>query len=180
MNCVNCYQEIPDGSKFCPYCGAQQALYAAPENADVQPGNINNQQENANVPLENTNITPENFEPAAQQPAYQESTYQQENRPGKTVNWVPYLVLSIISTVCCIPFGIVAIVYAVKINSLITEGKAAEARSAAKTAKIWIIVAFVTGIVFDILVFVFLFVSGAMNRYYGGIFDAIRAITYYL
>ena len=24
MNCINCYQEIPDGSKFCPHCGAQQ------------------------------------------------------------------------------------------------------------------------------------------------------------
>ena len=24
MNCKNCYQEIPDGSKFCPHCGAKQ------------------------------------------------------------------------------------------------------------------------------------------------------------
>ena len=25
MNCIKCYQEIPDGAKFCPYCGAQQS-----------------------------------------------------------------------------------------------------------------------------------------------------------
>lgn len=30
MNCVKCYQEIPEGSKFCPYCGAEQT--AAPVN----------------------------------------------------------------------------------------------------------------------------------------------------
>ena len=24
MNCIKCYQEIPDGSKFCPHCGTQQ------------------------------------------------------------------------------------------------------------------------------------------------------------
>ena len=36
MNCKNCYQEIPDGSKFCPHCGAKQN--------EVQP---NAEQENA-------------------------------------------------------------------------------------------------------------------------------------
>ena len=34
MNCVNCYQEIPDGSKFCPHCGALQ-----PENSGADYGN---------------------------------------------------------------------------------------------------------------------------------------------
>ena len=38
MNCKNCYQEIPDGSKFCPHCGAKQN--------EVQP---NAEQENAEV-----------------------------------------------------------------------------------------------------------------------------------
>lgn len=38
MNCIKCYQEIPDGSKFCPYCGAEQT--AAPETGttDTQAG----------------------------------------------------------------------------------------------------------------------------------------------
>ncbi len=26
MNCIKCYQEIPDGAKFCPYCGAQRLI----------------------------------------------------------------------------------------------------------------------------------------------------------
>ena len=34
MNCLNCYQEIPDGTKFCPYCGAKQAESVAPESTE--------------------------------------------------------------------------------------------------------------------------------------------------
>lgn len=49
--------------------------------------------------------------------------YQQNNfngMPQKPVNWVPYLVLSIISTLCCcLPFGVVGIVFSAKINSAI-------------------------------------------------------------
>ena len=26
MKCVNCDQEIPGGTKFCPYCGAKQII----------------------------------------------------------------------------------------------------------------------------------------------------------
>ena len=37
MNCINCYQEIPDGTNFCPYCGAKQSGYPAP--ADRLPEN---------------------------------------------------------------------------------------------------------------------------------------------
>lgn len=40
MNCINCYQEIPDGTNFCPYCGAKQSGYPEPvcTGAEEQPG----------------------------------------------------------------------------------------------------------------------------------------------
>ena len=80
-------------------------------------------------------------------------TYQSSYEPEKQVNWVPYLVLSIISTVCCcIPFGIVAIVYSAKINSATAAGDYETAAKAAKTARIWIIVSFVVGILANIIV----------------------------
>ena len=34
MNCTNCYQEIPDGSRFCPHCGAKQPEPAAQTETD--------------------------------------------------------------------------------------------------------------------------------------------------
>lgn len=249
MRCVNCDQELPGGTKFCPYCGAKQMIYTSPEPAE-QPS-VNVQLEPAEQPL--ANVQPESSErpPVNRQPdtleqipanepaeipeqgaenasgqipaeaaarelaegtapepsekteevpvqettevpaqeAAEEPAEAPEQKPvnaetqipvqpGETVNWVPYLVLSILSTVCCcVPFGIVAIVYAVRINSLVGEGKFDEARSAAKTARIWIIVAFVVGIIFDIVVFLFIFISGA--GYYGGIYDVIRRTYYY-
>lgn len=36
MNCIKCYQEIPDGSKFCPYCGAAQVAVPETGTADTQ------------------------------------------------------------------------------------------------------------------------------------------------
>lgn len=211
MKCVNCDQEIPGGTKFCPYCGAKQIIYVAPESAEQPLANerpesleqtlvnerpdtpeyipANEQAETLEQGAENeSGQTPSEAaaqelmeEPAQKQPVYQyqqpQQLYQQA-RTEETVNWVPYLVLSILSTVCCcVPFGIVAIVYAVKINSLVSEGKIDEARSAAKTARIWIIVAFAVGIIFDIVVFLFIFISGA--GYYGGIYDVIHRMTYY-
>ena len=50
-------------------------------------------------------------------------TGYQNNGQKPEINYVPYLVLSIISTVCCcLPFGIVGIVFSEKINSAMNVG----------------------------------------------------------
>ena len=36
MNCIKCYQEISEGSKFCPHCGAEQPDTASAANTDAQ------------------------------------------------------------------------------------------------------------------------------------------------
>lgn len=137
MNCIKCYREIPDGSKFCPYCGADQSVSGQ---TDQQP----NSSYQTGTSYQN-DTTSQSWQ--TNQPVYQ---------PEKPVNWVPYLVLSIISTVCCcLPFGIVAIVFSAKINSSVNAGDMEAAHKAAKTAKIWIIVAFIVGIISNILVYVF-------------------------
>ena len=92
--------------------------------------------------------------------------YQSSYEPEKPINWVPYLVLSIITTVCCcLPFGIVGIVYAAKINSAVNTGDYAEAERAARTAKIWIIVSAVVGVLVNI-VFVIMTYAGIFGSYY--------------
>ena len=143
MNCINCYREISDDAKFCPYCGAKQV-------EKPEPGQENRQQD------------------------YQ--GYQQES-PKKPVSWVPYLVLSIIftagSAVCCCPlslvFGIVAIVYSVKINQASAAGDEESARRAARTAMIWLIV---SGVV--------LVLSIIMSAVFGAVlFEEIYDTAYY-
>lgn len=176
MNCIKCYQEIPDGSKFCPHCGAQQPE-AGPVHAEagaaaesVKPAEDAAQQtENSAQQTENT--AQQTYDSGYQ---YQQSgpVYQSEPTPiyqqpvnHEPVNWVPYLVLSIISTLCCcLPFGIVAIVFAAKINSSVAAGDYEAAEKAAKTAKIWIIVAVAVGVIWNIIQMVLL--GGLMDMAY--------------
>ena len=59
-----------------------------------------------------------------------------------------YLALAIISTIlCCLPSGIVSIIYATKVNSLYEDGKYDEAVRASKNAKTWGIVSVVIALV---------------------------------
>lgn len=175
MNCIKCYQEIPDGSKFCPYCGAHQPegpahvendatasaaqqteTAAAQETVTAAAQETENAAQEAAAPVQEAGNT-------AQQngPVYQsEPVYQSPVQPQAPINGTPYLVLSIVlavlSALCCcnilsLAFSIVAIVYSSKIGKCVNEGDYAAAAGAAKTAKIWIIVAFAVGIVGTIL-----------------------------
>jgi uncharacterized membrane protein len=68
-----------------------------------------------------------------------------------------YLALAIISTIlCCLPFGIVSIVYATKVNSLYEDGQYDQAVSASKNAKTWGIVSMVIAL-FGWLIYVLIF-----------------------
>lgn len=189
MNCVKCYQEIPEGSRFCPYCGAEQT--AAPVNEQpaetVETASDTPYQDPYNTEgqgsysygydSQNKNDQTSNYQTSSyQNNNYQNNGYQNGNYQGApsyqqdqgdTVNWVPYLVLSIISTLCCcIPFGIVAIVFSAKINSAVTSGNMEEANKAAKTAKIWIIVAVVAGLIVNIAYLVITAMIGSGSYYY--------------
>lgn len=153
MNCKNCHQEIPDGVKFCPCCGAPQEA----DNSEMLKQDI----------VETEGFSAGND--AEKDVSYSQNeyayNYDEQNEP---VNWVPYLVLAIISTVCCcVPFGIVSIVYAVKINNAVTAGDMQEAQKSAKTARIWLVAAFVTGILINVLLsVVYVGILGAGNYYY--------------
>lgn len=58
-----------------------------------------------------------------------------------------YLVQSVLVTICCcLPFGIVALVFAAQVNSKLAAGDVAGAQSASKSARTWCIVAFVAGL----------------------------------
>lgn len=64
-----------------------------------------------------------------------------------------YLVWAILCTVlCCLPFGIVSIVYSTKVSGLWSQGRYGEAQSAADNAKKWAIIGAVVGGVFWVIV----------------------------
>ncbi|OPZ09727.1 MAG: Interferon-induced transmembrane protein [candidate division BRC1 bacterium ADurb.BinA292] len=70
--------------------------------------------------------------------------------PGSLPN---YLVQAILVTVCCcVPFGIVAIVYAAQVNSKLTAGDFAGATESSAKAKKWCWIALITGLIVNGLV----------------------------
>lgn len=57
-----------------------------------------------------------------------------------------YLIWAILSTICCcLPFGIVSIVYSAQVNSQFYSGRVQEAQDSARKAKNWAIASAVTG-----------------------------------
>ena len=108
---------------------------------------------------------PNNYEYGQQNQNYeqQNQNYTQQNQGQEPVNWVPYLILSIISTLCCcLPFGVVGIVFSAKINSAMLAGNLEEAQNNAKMARIWIIVSFAIGLL-TWLIYMVLIVTGAVS-----------------
>ena len=63
-----------------------------------------------------------------------------------------YLAWAILSTIlCCLPFGVVSIVYSSKVDSLWGAGDHAGARDASKKAKNWMVAAVATAVGFWVL-----------------------------
>jgi hypothetical protein len=76
---------------------------------------------------------------------------------GPAVGGTPpknYLVFAILSTIlCCLPLGIVSIVFAAQVNSKWAAGDAAGAQAASDKAKRFAIIAAVVGLVVNVLYF---------------------------
>lgn len=125
-------------------------------------GEPNNYEYGQGYDQQNQNYTQQDLNYGQQNQGY----YQQNNfngMPQKAVNWVPYLILSIISTLCCcLPFGVVGIVFSAKINSAMLAGNLEEAQNNAKMARIWIIVSFAIGLL-TWLIYMVLIVTGAVS-----------------
>ncbi|OIN80038.1 CD225/dispanin family protein [Mycobacterium malmoense] len=74
-----------------------------------------------------------------------------------------YLVWAVLCTVlCCLPFGIVSIVYSTKVSGLWAQGRFAEAQAASENAKKWAIIGAVVGVVAYVTLAVLWFVLFAV------------------
>lgn len=75
-----------------------------------------------------------------------------------------YLALAILSTVlCCLPFGIVSIVYASKVNSLYAAQQYEAAEAASKSAKKWGFISIGSGIAIIVLYLLFVVLLGVAS-----------------
>ena len=74
------------------------------------------------------------------------------------------LVWAILTTlICCLPLGIVSIIHAAKVNSLVAAGDIAGAQNASAAAKKWAIWSAIAGPVLIALYVVFMLVVGGLG-----------------
>ena len=136
------------------------------QSADVAGSYQNDPYKSVNQEQNTSYGEPNNYEYGQGYGQQNQGYYQQNNfngMPQEPVNWVPYLILSIISTLCCcLPFGVVGIVFSAKINSAMLAGNLEEAQNNAKMARIWIIVSFAIGLL-TWLIYMVLIVTGAVS-----------------
>ena len=112
---------------------------------------------------------PPQFQQPYQQLSYYQPNYAQGQRPMRPDN---YLVWAILCTIlCCLPLGIVSIIYSSKVDGLYNSGDYAGAEDASKKAKnyaMWGAIISVIGVVLYIL---FIVVLGFTAAYADGYFN---------
>ena len=128
MYCPNCGTESDESAKFCQSCG--KALSGTSE----QP-------------------SPSNADSFDATRADAESAHDVRAAPYGTVPHIPnYLVQAVLVTIfCCLPFGIVSIVFAAQVNGKVSAGDIAGAREASRRAKTWAWISFGVGLGVGIL-----------------------------
>lgn len=123
------------------------------------------------------------------QPQYQQQPYQQPYQQPAYGQPYPYgyqqqapmgsmppmpdtnLVLAIISTICCcLPLGIVAIIYSSKVSGLYAAGQYQEALKASANAKKWAIWSIIAGIVFSVVYTIIMIAAGSAATFSSSIY----------
>lgn len=169
MICKHCNANLPDDTTVCPYCQAQ--VDAVPEQAEVSSEGTTPDEsageysQGAGVSNQNVAGNSQNTGSYGQNAGgYMPNMGSAMERP---VNQTMYLVLSILMTVCCcLPAGIVGIVYASKISKAQAMGDIQQARQFAATTRIWLIVGLVVGLFLNLSMFVMLVWAGSAPQYY--------------
>ena len=161
MECRFCRGEIPEGANVCPYCGTP----VEPEQTKTEDVEQSQGGYQYGMPEQSQGGyqygSPEQSQGGYQygsseqsQGGYQYGASGQNNygQPERQLSGTPYMVFAIISTLlCCLPLGIVAIVYASKISSLQKAGDYAGAQEAAKKARLFTILGAVIGLIVSII-----------------------------
>jgi hypothetical protein len=87
------------------------------------------------------------------------NAYEQPHVP-EPKTWLVEAVL--VTLFCCLPFGIIGIIKASNVSSLYTQRRYAEAQEASAQAGKWVKWGFAVGLIYVVLVFLYLVVLGGM------------------
>ena len=130
--CQNCGAEHPDGAKFCSDCGTAQGTHTGAFGAvDAEAAHPDAVQVERVIPGGGNDM-----------PVNQTIANKIEN----------HLVKAIIAAVCCcLPFGIVSIVYAAQVDTKSKAGDISGALESSKKASLWGNVAIGVGILWNVL-----------------------------
>ncbi|MFM2037207.1 MAG: hypothetical protein RL432_146 [Bacteroidota bacterium] len=101
------------------------------------------------ISIENNRKEPENSKTViADRPSNE--NLQDQRKPPKS-----YLVTSVIVTLlCCMPFGIIGVINAGKVESLFKKGDYEGAKAASNKARRWTLIGFVLGLILDLILLV--------------------------
>ena len=88
--------------------------------------------------------------------------------PLKPNNW---LLPSIVATIlCCMPFGVVGLIFAIKVDGLYYNGRYDEAQSASQKAKMWTLVSAGAALLYWVI-WLMLFATGTLPEYMENIIE---------
>lgn len=140
--CVNCGAASPGDARFCRQCGTDLTVSqpAPPPFTGQEPSSSRER--------------PDPF--ASPPPPYYGSPTHIDNN----------LIWAILATICCcVPSGIVAIVYAAQVNGKLAAGDLATAQRYANNARLWAIISAVLGAVAVVIYFVAAIVGGVLSAF---------------
>lgn len=133
-----------------------------------QYGNNNNNSEENNHSNSSSNYNPVPPELPVPPTGDKNNSEYDDIPPLKPTNW---LWQSIIATIlCCIPFGIVGIIFASRVDSLYYNQRYQEAEISARKAKMWALLAFGAGFLY-LIIWIILMASGNMPGYIENIIE---------
>jgi hypothetical protein len=87
-----------------------------------------------------------------------------ENNPGSAPEIPNYLVQSILVTICCcLPIGIVAVIFAAQVNTKLQRGDVEGAMRASQNARLWCWIGLIAGLITTV-VYLFLYGRGEIPQ----------------
>lgn len=142
MKCPNCSAECSDLANICEFCSYSFVSSADASSAEITPPIIETPEPSGPPPIPDfaSPPVPPSFESDNPYAPSSSATYARVPLHGYDVP--NYLPLSIIAAVlsfccCCVPFGIVPVIFSTQVNSKLAVGDYEGARSASDNAKLW-------------------------------------------